>query len=143
MRGSVTGLYTVLVEGDDMTEPVADATRSILDGHIILSRDLAGANHFPAIDVLNSQSRIFTDIVTPDHRAGAGRIRNMMAAYNRARDLLDVGAYVSGSNPEIDTAVRRHPAIKKLLCQAAEENTPIKETVDAIALIANSAEPQP
>lgn len=139
-RGSVTGLYTVLVEGDDMTEPVADATRSILDGHIILSRDLAGANHFPAIDVLNSQSRVFTDVVSPQHRANAARIRNSMAAYSRARDLLDVGAYVSGTNSEIDMAIRKNPAIRKLLCQAAEENTPINETIDSMALIANIAE---
>jgi flagellum-specific ATP synthase len=142
VRGSVTGLYTVLVEGDDMTEPVADATRSILDGHIILSRELAGGNHFPAIDVLNSQSRIFTDIVSPTHRAGAARIRNLMAAHSRARDLLDVGAYVSGSNPEIDAAIRRNPAIKKLLCQAAEENTPIHETIEAISMIINGLEQQ-
>ena len=139
-KGSITGLYTVLVEGDDMNEPVADATRSILDGHIVLSRDLAGANHFPAIDVLNSQSRVFTDIATPKHRANAGRIRNLMASYNRARDLIDVGAYVPGSNAETDAAIQSNTKIQNFLRQAPEEHATFEATTKAMAGITGLGE---
>lgn len=120
-RGSITGLYTVLVEGDDMNEPVADATRSILDGHVVISRELAAANHFPAIDVLQSASRVFTDVVTPEHRKDAGRLRNLMATYHKVRDLLDVGAYVQGSNAEVDLALKVWPKLQEFLRQAPEE----------------------
>lgn len=120
-KGSVTGLYTVLVEGDDMNEPVADAVRSILDGHVVLSREMAAANHYPAVDVLQSQSRVFLDIVDPEHRKAAGRIRNLMAVHAKARDLLDVGAYVAGSNPEVDLALKVWPEVQSFLKQAPEE----------------------
>jgi flagellar biosynthesis/type III secretory pathway ATPase len=120
-KGSVTGLYTVLVEGDDMNEPVADAVRSILDGHVVLSREMAAANHYPAVDVLQSQSRVFLDIVDPEHKKAAGRIRNLMAIHAKARDLLDVGAYVAGSNPEVDLALKVWPEIQTFLKQAPEE----------------------
>jgi flagellum-specific ATP synthase len=132
-KGSVTGLYTVLVEGDDMTEPVADAARSILDGHVVLSRELAGANHFPAIDVLGSQSRIFTEIVSPEHRKLAAQLRNVMAVYTRARDLIDVGAYVKGSNPEIDRAIGLWPRIQQFLQQAPEQSVGFDEMQKALA----------
>ena len=138
-KGSVTGLYTVLVDGDDMNEPVADAVRSILDGHIILSRDLAGANHFPAIDVLNSQSRVFTEVVSPEHRRSASYMRNVMSVYNRARDLLEVGAYVAGSNPEIDRAVNAWPKVQEFLRQPPEENAAFADTLKGLARIGGTA----
>jgi flagellum-specific ATP synthase len=132
-KGSVTGLYTVLVEGDDMAEPVADAARSILDGHVVLSRELAGANHFPAIDVLNSQSRIFTEIASPEQRKNAMQLRNVMAVYTRARDLIDVGAYVKGSNPEIDRAILLWPRIQQFLQQAPEHSVNFDEMQRSLA----------
>jgi len=134
-KGSITGLYTVLVEGDDMNEPVADAVRSILDGHIILSRDLAGANHFPAIDILNSQSRVFTEVVSPEHRKNASAMRHLMSVYNRARDLLEVGAYVAGSNPEIDRAVAAWSKIQQFLRQAPEEHCSYDDTLKIMARV--------
>ena len=131
-RGSVTGLYTVLVEGDDMNEPVADAVRSILDGHIVLSRDLAAANHFPAIESLTSASRIFTDIASPEQKKAAGRIRHLMAVHEKARDLLDVGAYVAGSNPDLDAALKIWPKILSFLQQGSEESADFAKTVQQL-----------
>lgn len=103
-QGSITGLYTVLVEGDDMNEPVADSVRSILDGHIVLSRALAARNHYPSIDVLASASRVMRDIVSNDHMTLAGKLREVLANYREAEDLINIGAYVAGSNPKIDFA---------------------------------------
>lgn len=128
-RGSITGFYTVLVEGDDMQEPVADAVRSILDGHIVLSRDLAARNHFPAIDILQSASRLFPDITEPEHQAAAARVRSLMATYNQAEDLVNIGAYVPGSNPSIDLAVEKHPAIIEFLKQDMQEFSNYEETI--------------
>ena len=116
-RGSVTGIYTVLVDGDDHNEPVADAARSILDGHIVLTRDLAVAGHFPSIDVLASVSRVAGRVTTPEQQAAAVRLRQVMAAKRRAQDLLDVGAYAPGSNPLVDAAVAHDDAIEDFLCQ--------------------------
>jgi flagellum-specific ATP synthase len=104
-RGSITGLYTILVEGDDFNEPIADAARSILDGHIALSRELANKNHYPAIDVLQSISRVMVDIVDNEHRKKAGEILNICSTYKKAEDLINIGAYSKGSNPEIDYAI--------------------------------------
>ena len=109
--GSITAFYTVLVEGDDMTEPVADETRSILDGHIILSRDLASAGHYPAVDVLRSASRVMTNITTPEHQAAARRWRELMAAYENAELLIRVGEYSEGSDATTDTAIAKRDAI--------------------------------
>jgi flagellum-specific ATP synthase len=117
-------------------EPVADAARSILDGHIVLSNELAGANHFPAIDVLNSQSRVFTEIVTPEHRRAAAQLRNMMASYARARDLIDVGAYVAGSNPETDRAIKAWPKIVQFLQQQPEESVNVETVLRNLGQIA-------
>jgi len=116
-RGSVTGIYTVLVDGDDHNEPVADAARSILDGHIVLTRDLAVAGHFPSIDVLGSVSRVAGRVTTPEQQAAAVRLRQVLAARRRAQDLLDVGAYAAGSNPLVDAAVAHEDAIEAFLCQ--------------------------
>ncbi len=128
-KGSITGLYTVLVEGDDMNEPVADAVRSILDGHIVLSRDLAARNHYPSIDILNSASRVMRDIVTPEHLQLNGQIREVMATYKEAEDLINIGAYVEGSNGKIDYAISRIEAIREFLCQGMDEAVDLEQTL--------------
>jgi len=121
-KGSITGLYTVLVDGDDMNEPISDTVRGILDGHIVLSRALANRNHYPAIDVLASISRVMPDIVTREHYAMANEIKNKMALYRDVQDLITIGAYKKGGNPEIDEAVFLHPFIEKFLKQAIDES---------------------
>lgn len=133
--GSITGFYTVLVEGDDMNEPVADAVRSIVDGHIVLKRELAVANHYPAIDVLASVSRLMPSVVTPEHRQAAGRQRELMAAYRQAEDLINIGAYVAGSNPTIDRAIAVHDQINGFLRQGPDEYTAYEEAVDRLLSI--------
>jgi flagellum-specific ATP synthase len=128
-RGSITGMYTVLVEGDDMTDPVADAVRSILDGHIVLSRRLASAGHYPAVDVLESVSRVMPAITTEEHRQAAHRLLDMMATYREAEDLINIGAYVKGSNPRIDEALKNWDRIRSFLRQRAEEKAEFDESV--------------
>lgn len=128
-KGSITGLYTVLVEGDDMNEPVADAVRSILDGHIVLSRDLAARNHFPAIDVLRSASRVMRDIVSEEHQQLSGRIRDIMATYREAEDLINIGAYVEGSNGKIDFAISQIDAVQQFLRQGMNDAVTMDETI--------------
>ncbi len=128
-KGFITALYTVLVEGDDMTEPVADETRSILDGHIILSRKLAAANHYPAIDVLASVSRVMGAIVKPEHRAAANRVRELMAKYEEVELLVKIGEYKKGSDPLADEALARIDAIRAFLRQRDEERPGFEETV--------------
>lgn len=119
-RGSITGYFTVLVEGDDFNEPICDAVRSILDGHIILSRQLATRNHYPAIDVLGSISRVMPHITTREHRSWAAKTRKLLATYEKARDLINIGAYVSGSDPEVDEAISAMPIIDSFLLQGKE-----------------------
>jgi FliI/YscN family ATPase len=119
-RGSITAIYTVLVDGDDHNEPIADAVRSILDGHIVLSRDLASRHHYPPIDVLQSVSRTMPDVVAPEHGAGAARLRGWIAAIRDSEDLVSVGAYVEGSNPRVDEARAKRDAIETFLCQASD-----------------------
>ncbi len=126
-RGSITGIYTVLVDGDDMNEPIADAVRSILDGHIVLSRSIAAQNHFPAIDVLASVSRVMTDVVTKEHREAAQHMRALMAVYKEAEDLIHIGAYVKGSSKRIDEAIEKIDAINEFLCQGVFEVTAFEE----------------
>jgi flagellum-specific ATP synthase len=120
--GTITGLYTVLVEADDMNEPIADAVRGILDGHIVLSRRLAAQNHYPAIDVLQSVSRVMPDIVEKHHKAAAGQLRDSLATYREAEDLINIGAYVSGSNSRIDYAIDHINAINDFLKQSVDDN---------------------
>lgn len=115
--GTITAFYTVLVEADDLTEPITDTARSILDGHIVLSRDLAAENHYPAIDVLGSVSRVMPDVTDDAHRRAAGKVRGVMATYNNARDLINIGAYAAGSNPQIDEAIHYMPAVVEFLRQ--------------------------
>ena len=120
-RGSITGIYTVLVDGDDMNEPIADAVRSILDGHIVLSRAIAAQNHFPAIDILASVSRVMTDVVTKEHLSAAQHLRALMAVYKEAEDLIHIGAYVKGSSKRIDEAINKIDSINEFLCQGIFE----------------------
>jgi flagellum-specific ATP synthase len=120
-KGSITGIYTVLVDNDDMNEPIADAVRSILDGHIVLSRRLAHKNHYPAIDILESISRVMPAIVTNEQRAVAMKARELLATYREAEDLVNIGAYVKGSNPKIDEAIRKHPKLESFLIQDMNE----------------------
>jgi flagellum-specific ATP synthase len=123
-RGSITALYTVLVDGDDMNEPIADAVRSILDGHIVLTRQLAHAGHYPAIDVLQSVSRLEGEIMTPDVREGATRLRSLLAAYRDKKDLIAIGAYERGSDPVTDMAIDLKDSIDGFLKQRPEEAVP-------------------
>jgi flagellum-specific ATP synthase len=126
-RGSVTGIYTVLVEADDMNDPIADAVRSILDGHLVLSRDLASRGHYPAIDVLESISRVMIEVTTPGHQAAASKMRRALSVYRDAQDLINIGAYVKGSNPDIDEAIRLSPAINRFLQQRLDETAAFGE----------------
>jgi FliI/YscN family ATPase len=128
-RGSITGLYTVLVEGDDTTEPIADSVRAILDGHVVLSRDLAARNHYPAIDILPSVSRTMPDVTAVEHRLKAGRVRDWMATIKENEDLISVGAYVPGSNARIDEAFSRRDAIDHFLRQPADQLTEFDDGV--------------
>ncbi|MBQ7605697.1 MAG: flagellum-specific ATP synthase FliI, partial [Firmicutes bacterium] len=128
-KGSITGIYTVLVEGDDVNEPISDTVRGIIDGHIVLSRKIASRNHYPAIDILGSVSRLMNDIVTPEQKAAANRLRNYMATYEENYDLVSIGAYKSGSNPELDEALGRIKNINAFLCQATDEKVAYDDTV--------------
>lgn len=126
--GSITGIYTVLVEGDDMNEPVADAARSILDGHLTLSRALAARNHYPAIDILQSTSRVMREIVPPEAVSLAGRAREVLSNYRDAEDMIHIGAYVKGSDPRIDFAIERIDALNAVLRQAPHERGNVEES---------------
>lgn len=129
-KGSITGLYTVLVDGDDLTEPVTDTARGILDGHIVLSRKLANKNHYPAIDVLASVSRVMSDIVTKEHKGNAFEIKKLMGTYSEAEDLINVGAYVSGSNEDIDMAISKRKPILDFLTQSTDEKFSLEEVYE-------------
>jgi FliI/YscN family ATPase len=135
-KGSITGFFTVLVEGDDFNEPIADAVRAILDGHIILSRDLGAAGHYPAIDILNSVSRLTSDIASPEQKAAMSKLRDAMATYRRTEDLINLGAYVSGANPKVDAAVRVRPGMEDFLKQAPDAKVPLQETMLRLAELA-------
>ena len=131
-KGSITGIYTVLVDGDDMNDPIADAVRSILDGHIVLSRNIAAQNHFPAIDVLASVSRVMSAVVPKEHMEANRKLRALMAVYKEAEDLIHIGAYVKGSSPKIDEAVQKIDAINDFLCQGVFEVQSFEETIQRL-----------
>lgn len=137
-KGSVTGLYTVLVEGDDLNDPVADAARSVLDGHIVLSRKLATHNHYPAVDVLESVSRVMPAVALAGQMEAQARVREWLAAWRESEDLIQLGAYVSGTNPTVDEAIARMPEITRFLRQAGGEGTPLTETVERLIELATS-----
>ncbi len=128
-KGTITGLYTVLVEGDDMSDPIADAARSILDGHIVLSRELAMHNHYPAIDILNSVSRIMNNITDRKHREYANRLKEVLAIYRKSEDMINIGAYVSGSNPRIDYALKMIDRVNGYLKQNIEEKIGLEASI--------------
>ncbi len=138
--GSITGFYTVLVEADDLTEPVADAVRSILDGHLWLSRDLAHRAHYPAIDTLQSVSRVMSDIVSPEHQAAALEVRSLLAAYREKEDLIHIGGYVKGTDPRADRAIAKIDRMNAFLRQGAREAVSL---ADAVAALRDLAAPPP
>ena len=139
-RGSITGFYTVLVEADDMNEPIADAVRSIVDGHVWLSRKLATRGHYPSVDVLDSVSRLIGDVVTSEHRSAAQKIIRLLAIYRDAEDLINIGAYVKGSNPEVDLAIQHMPRIVAFLRQGISEHTLLDETISQLMQLVSSIE---
>lgn len=134
-KGTITAIYTVLVEGSDMDEPIADTARGILDGHVILSREIAAKNHFPSVDVNASVSRLFTSVNSEDHIRSAGLLREALARYSEAEDLINIGAYVKGSNPKIDWAIDKIDPINQFLRQGTYENHPFKDTVHQLISI--------
>ena len=133
--GSITGLYTVLVDGDDFNEPITDTARSILDGHIMLNRKLAHKNHYPAIDVLQSISRCMSQIVDKEHKAVAGKLKNVLATYSDSEDLINIGAYKKGSNKNIDYAIEKIDAVNEFLMQSTEDKFTFEETVELMKAI--------
>jgi len=131
-RGSITGFYTVLVEGDDMNEPIADALRAILDGHIVLSRDLAAEGHYPAVDVLASLSRLMINVVDEEHMRYAQKLIDLLATYKRSEDLVNIGAYNRGSNPKLDYALEKMDRIRSYLRQDYRERVPLERSVQEL-----------
>ena len=131
-NGSITGLYTVLVDGDDFNEPITDTARGILDGHIILSRKLGHKNHYPAIDILQSISRVMSSIASREHKRAAGKLKNVLATYNEAEDLINIGAYKNGSNKNIDYAISKIDEVNEFLCQGTDEKFGFDEIVNML-----------
>lgn len=134
-KGSITGIYTVLVDGDDVNEPISDAVRGILDGHVVLSRRLASLNHYPAIDVLGSVSRVMPQVTDESHRRAAARLRSTLAVYRESEDLVNIGAYQPGSNPALDHALQKLPDINRFLCQPTQELLGLDEAVAGLQAI--------
>lgn len=134
--GTITGLYAVLVEGDDLQEPVSDTVRGILDGHIVLSRDLAGEGHYPPVDPLKSVSRLMPEIVSSEHYRAAARLRRLLSAYERSRDLISIGAYEKGSDPDVDMALEKMPEIRTFLQQELQEEASLQEARDGLIKLA-------
>ncbi|NOX25995.1 MAG: FliI/YscN family ATPase [Deltaproteobacteria bacterium] len=134
-KGSITGIYTVLVEGDDMNEPIADAVRSIVDGHIVLSRDIASHGHYPAIDILSSISRCMPDVMSKEHMAQARRFLAVMAVYRKSEDLINIGAYAGGSNPKIDQAIAMIDNLDDYLCQQVDEKSSLSDSTLALSTL--------
>ena len=136
--GTITGLYAILVEGDDMNDPVADAVRAIIDGHVVLSRDLAMQGHYPAIEVLNSVSRVMNDIVDKNHMLWANKLKSVLATYSKAEDLINIGAYVKGNNAKIDEAIAMIDSINLFLRQDIEESVNIEDTITKLGDLFNN-----
>lgn len=138
-RGSITGIISVLVDGDDLDEPIADAARSILDGHIVLSRRIASRGRYPAVDVLPSISRLFPQLTTPEHRQAARQVRQLLATYAELEDLIQIGAYQAGTSPRVDTAVRLMPQIEQFLQQELGEASSFSQTLQRLQSLATAA----
>src|SRR5579863_1415335 len=131
-RGSITGFFTVLVEGDDFNEPISDATRAILDGHVMLSRQLGSMGHYPAIDILSSVSRLENRVARPEQREAARKVREALAAYQQSEDLINLGAYAAGSNPKLDSAIRLRPGLIEFLRQEPHLAEPVEQTLERL-----------
>ena len=131
-KGSITAFYTVLMEGDDINDPIVDTVRGITDGHIFLSRKVAEANHYPAIDVLGSISRLMSAIASKEHKEAAGKLRKIMAMYRENKDLIDVGMYQPGSNPKLDIAIEMMPKINAFLQQRTTDSVNMQNTIDTL-----------
>jgi FliI/YscN family ATPase len=142
-KGSITGFFTVLVEGDDFNEPICDAVRAILDGHIILSRQLAAQGHYPAIDILQSVSRLTSAIATPQQKTACGKLRQALAAYRDSEDLIQLGAYVAGSNPDLDASIRLRPELLQFLRQDHTTSAPLQETLTRMDALSRSLDSKP
>jgi flagellum-specific ATP synthase len=142
-RGSITGLYTVLVDGDDMNEPIADAVRSILDGHVVLTRSLAHSGHYPAIDVLQSVSRLIGEIVTPEVREAGTRLRSALAAYREKEDLISIGAYQPGTDPLLDATITLRPRIDAFLRQRVDEPSVVDDADATLIALADELTRRP
>lgn len=134
-KGTITGLYTVLVEGDDLTEPISDSVRAILDGHIVLSRQLSSHNHYPAIDVLESISRLMIDVAPKEQMSLAMQFKDILATYREAEDLINIGAYAEGSNPKIDLAIKKFDAFNKFLRQDIHESASLTESINGLQAV--------
>ncbi|MCB0287787.1 MAG: FliI/YscN family ATPase, partial [Calditrichaeota bacterium] len=130
--GSITGMYTVLVEGDDMNEPISDTARGILDGHIVLSRRLASAGHYPAIDVLESISRVMNDVTTQQHQGATMKLMDTLATYKEAEDLINIGAYVKGNNPKIDYSIKKIARIQQFLRQGIKDSADLQSSIATV-----------
>lgn len=139
-KGSITGFFTVLVEGDDFNEPICDAVRAILDGHIVLSRELGAAGHYPAIDILHSVSRLAGRLCTPEQKDAAAKIRDALATHERSEDLINLGAYVSGANPKLDAAIRLRPRLLDFLKQNSADHSPFDQTMIKLGELAKLTE---
>jgi flagellum-specific ATP synthase len=139
-KGSITGFFTVLVEGDDFNEPICDAVRAILDGHIVLSRELGAAGHYPAIDILQSVSRLAPRLCTPEQREAAAKIREAIATHARSEDLINLGAYASGANPKLDAAIRLRPLLLDFLKQDSQEQAPFEKTMAGLSELARRSD---
>ena len=135
--GSITAFYTVLVDGDDFNEPIADAVRGILDGHIVLSRSLAHKNHYPAIDILNSVSRLMSQIASDEHKNSASYARDLLATYKESEDMINIGAYARGSNPKIDLAIQYNEPLNKFLRQGIDESSEFDESIHVLTSLFN------
>jgi flagellar biosynthesis/type III secretory pathway ATPase len=138
-RGSITGFFTVLVEGDDFNEPICDASRAILDGHIILSRELGAMGHYPAIDVLNSVSRLASRISSKEQREAASKLREALATFHQSEDLINLGAYASGTNSRLDSAIRVRPDLLEFLRQEPDQAEPVQTTLDRLYALAQQS----
>jgi len=138
-KGSITGFFTVLVEGDDFNEPICDAVRAILDGHIVLSRELGAMGHYPAIDILNSVSRLASKVTTPEQREASRKVREALASYHQSEDLINLGAYAAGSNARLDSAIRLRPNLMQFLRQTPEVSATMDETLKQLYALASSA----
>jgi len=139
ISGTITGLYTVLVEGDDMNEPIADAVRGILDGHIVLSRDLAARGHYPAIEVLQSVSRVMPDLISGEHERAVQRVREILATYQKSEDLINIGAYAEGTNPQIDYAIYHRDSVIEFLKQYVDQHYSFQEELQELLTLGTEA----